>query len=86
MSEMPEITCEVVRLGSRCQMVLPARIRKELGLAEGDELLVAKVGNTVILTPKPKSFADRLLGLHREVWEGVDPDHYVEEERKQWGG
>lgn len=82
---MSEIECDVIKLGARCQMVLPARVRKELGLTEGDELLVAKVGNTVVLTPKPKSFADRLLGLHRDVWEGVDPDIYVREEREQWG-
>lgn len=81
---MYEIEQSIIKLGSRCQMVLPARIRKELGLSEGDEVLIRKIGNTVVLTPRPKSFADRLLGLHRQVWEGVDPDLYVRKEREQW--
>lgn len=77
---------EKVKLGSRCQMVLPARIRKELDLAEGDEVLLKKAGNLAIIVPKPRSYADRLMGLHRQVWQGVNPDRYVRGERDTWEG
>ncbi len=75
---------DTIRLGARCQMVLPARIRKALGLSEGDEVLATVSGNTVVIVPKPKSYADRLTGLHRDVWQGVNPDAYVREERQSW--
>ncbi|HAG06899.1 MAG: Transcriptional regulator, AbrB family [Clostridia bacterium 62_21] len=77
-------TIETVRLGSKCQMVLPLKMRKALGVSEGDELLALTLGNTVILVPKPKSYADRLLGLHRDIWAGTSPEKYLEEERASW--
>lgn len=82
---MPEVMIDTVKLGSRCQMVLPARIRKALGISEGDEVLVTVSGNAAIVVPKPKSYAERLMGLHQEVWRGVNPDAYVQEERQSWG-
>ncbi|HSH82928.1 MAG TPA: hypothetical protein VLA19_30720 [Herpetosiphonaceae bacterium] len=27
-----------------------------------------------------------LDGLGKSVWEGIDPDRYIEEERRGWGG
>ncbi|NSW84573.1 MAG: AbrB/MazE/SpoVT family DNA-binding domain-containing protein [Syntrophothermus sp.] len=81
---MYDADVETVKLGARGQMVLPARVRKELGLSGGDEVLLRKTGNVVVVTPKPKSYAERLFGLHRQVWEGVDPDAYVRKEREQW--
>ncbi|RDV80913.1 AbrB/MazE/SpoVT family DNA-binding domain-containing protein [Ammonifex thiophilus] len=75
---------ETVRLGSKCQMVLPLKIRKALGVTEGDELLVLFLGNAAVLVPKPKSYADRLLGLHREVWVGINLEKYLEEERSSY--
>jgi AbrB family looped-hinge helix DNA binding protein len=67
-------------------MVLPARVRKALGLSEGDEVLVTVNGNAAVVVPKPRSFADRLMGLHRDLWQGVAPDAYVREERRSWEG
>jgi bifunctional DNA-binding transcriptional regulator/antitoxin component of YhaV-PrlF toxin-antitoxin module len=58
--------------------------RKQLGLAAGDELLVEVRGTTILLIPRPRSYAKRLRGLHKEVWKGVDAKAYVREERKGW--
>lgn len=77
---------ETVRLESKCQMVLPLQVRKVLGVSEGDELLVLPLGNTVVLVPKPKSHAERLLGLHRDVWAGTDIEKYLDGERNTWNG
>lgn len=83
---MSNIIVKTVKLGSRCQMVLPADIRKKLNLSEGDEIIIKAKKNTAVIKLKPKNYADHLFGLHREVWKGVEPDKYVREERKKWEG
>ncbi|AKX93430.1 MULTISPECIES: AbrB/MazE/SpoVT family DNA-binding domain-containing protein [Neomoorella] len=75
---------KTVKLGARCQMVLPAEIRKQLGIKKGDEIIIKIRGKKAIIEPKPKSYAEHLWGLHKEVWAGTDPDKYVKEERDQW--
>lgn len=82
---MSDIVVNTIKLGSRYQIVIPAEIRKSMGLSERDELLVAKSGNAIVIIPKPKSYADHLMGLHKNVWQGVEPDAYVREERNSWG-
>ncbi|MEW6523078.1 MAG: AbrB/MazE/SpoVT family DNA-binding domain-containing protein [Bacillota bacterium] len=79
-----ETLVETVRLGSRCQMVIPARIRKSLGLKEGDAVLITMVGRTAVIVPRPASYSERLMGLHGELWRGVRPEDYVQQERQTW--
>jgi hypothetical protein len=35
---------------------------------------------------KPKHSILELKGLGKEVWEGVDVDEYIRQERDSWGG
>jgi hypothetical protein len=35
---------------------------------------------------KPQHSILELRGLGKEVWEGVDVDEYIEQERNSWGG
>jgi prevent-host-death family protein len=32
----------------------------------------------------PGSYTDYLAGLHSEIWEGIDTDEYLEQERDSW--
>jgi AbrB family looped-hinge helix DNA binding protein len=75
---------QAVRLGKRFQLVLPKKIRQRLGLREGDVMLVEVTRRGILLVPKPQSYTRHLAGLHREVWQGVDVDEYLREERKTW--
>ncbi|HAG51830.1 MAG TPA: AbrB family transcriptional regulator [Deltaproteobacteria bacterium] len=74
----------ITRVSRKSQIVIPKEIRKLIHLSEGDELIVDVEGDRIILKVKPKSYAKRLKGLHKEVWKGVDPKKYVKEERGSW--
>ena len=75
---------ESVRLSSKYQVVIPKGIRKRLKLEKGDELTVGLQGETIVMRVRPESFTDYAQGLHKDVWEGVEPTEYVEEERSRW--
>lgn len=81
---MSDKIIERAQLGRRNQMVLPSAVRKVLGIGEGDEVLIRLTGKTAVIIPKPKSYADRLCGLHNEIWKDVDIDQYIKEERDTW--
>ncbi len=71
-----------VTLSSKYQIVIPQEAREALGLSAGDELLVLCKPDRVVIVPKPKKFAKRMAGLHREVWQGADA--YLRDEREDW--
>ncbi len=73
-----------VRVSSRNQIAVPARVRKALRIKSGDHLLVEIRGGHVVLMPEPPEYAEHLRGLHREVWEGLEPQEYVRREREAW--
>ena len=72
------------KLSSKCQVVIPKRVRQALEIGPGDELLMVVKDGNIIIRPKPKSFTDYIKGLHKEVWDDVDTDHYLNGEREAW--
>ena len=75
-----------VKVSSRYQIAVPATARKRLQINRGDHLLVDVRGGYVILMPEPRDYSRQLRGLHREVWEGIEPQDYVRQEREAWQG
>ena len=73
-----------VRLGKKSQIVIPKEIRTAVGISEGDELIIDIYGENIILRRKPESYTQKLKGLHKDTWKGVDPQKYVKEERESW--
>jgi AbrB family looped-hinge helix DNA binding protein len=71
-----------VTLSSKYQIVIPREAREALSLSAGDELLVLSKPDRVVIIPKPKKFAKRTAGLHKEVWQGADA--YLKNEREDW--
>ena len=65
------VKMDVVRVSSKGQIVIPAKIRREFGLGEGDKLIIDKRGNAIILKPVVKLSklrgVDKLEGASREV-------------------
>ena len=75
---------EVVTVSSRFQVVIPASVREQAGLKPGVKLLVELEGDRIVMRPRPERPAAALRGLFREVWEGLDAEDYLRQERESW--
>lgn len=73
-----------VKVSKRNQIVVPAIARERLRIQSGDRLLVDIQDGMMILIPQPENYTQHLTGLHKEVWEGVDPREAIDEERSAW--
>ena len=74
----------IQKLSSKNQIVIPKEAREAMKVRGGDSLLVVVRRGVTVIMPKPKSYADALEGLGREIWEGIDPLEYVRQERASW--
>lgn len=50
------------------------------------EELSGLIRRRVTMTPKPKRSILELEGLGKEVWNGIDAQEYVNQERDSWNG
>ena len=66
-----------VKVSDKFQIVVPAAARRQLGIKAGDHLFVEVRGEHLQLMREPNNYADKLWGLHAEVWQGVDPKEYI---------
>ena len=73
-----------VKVSRRYQIAVPAVVRQRLNIQSGDRLLVDIQDGMIILLPQPENYAQHLAGLHHEIWEGVDAQKYIDEERRAW--
>lgn len=73
-----------VKLSSKNQIVVPKEARDKLHLSAGTELLVLCKKDRIVLIPRPSDFSSRMAGLHRDLWEGIDADAYIDEQRDSW--
>ena len=65
-------------MSAKGQIVIPARIRKELGLSAGDKLLVERKQESVILRPATK--LSKLRGIDKSKVTSAE----VDELREEW--
>ncbi len=69
---------EIVRLSSKGQIVIPAKIRKELNLSTGDKLFIERRGDVIILRPVVK------LSTLRGIDKIENASKEVEKIREEW--
>ena len=74
----------VVRVSRKHLVVLPRGAIEALGVGAGDELVVEVQNGKVLLKPKPRNYSKHMLGLSKNVWEGVKTESYVRTEREAW--
>lgn len=73
-----------VKVSSKLQVAVPAEARRRLGIEAGDYLIVEIQDDSIVLIPEPKDYVERMRGFHAEIWEDVDPDEYLRQERESW--
>jgi AbrB family looped-hinge helix DNA binding protein len=73
-----------VKVSKKYQIAVPSEVRKQLRIDAGDTLLVDVQGDHIVLIPEPKDYVKYMKGLHREVWQDVEPQEYVRRERDAW--
>jgi AbrB family looped-hinge helix DNA binding protein len=70
-----------IKVSSKNQISIPAEARKKLKIKPGDTLLFDIRDGSATLMREPENYAEHLHGLGREVWEGVDVQEYIRQER-----
>jgi AbrB family looped-hinge helix DNA binding protein len=73
-----------VKVSKRYQIAVPAIARKLLNIKSGDRLLVDIQDGVMILMPEPDNYTQAMAGLHKDIWEGVQAQKYIEEQREAW--
>ena len=73
-----------VKVSKKNQIAVPSAVRKQFDIKSGDALLVELRDGYAVPLPEPQDYSQRLRGLHREIWEGVEPQEYVRHEREAW--
>jgi AbrB family looped-hinge helix DNA binding protein len=61
-----EIKFKTIRISEKGQIAIPVEIQREMGIGKGDELLLIKKGEKIILE-KPKKFAGTLQDEFEDV-------------------
>ena len=73
-----------VKVSSKHQIAVPAAVRRRLTIDAGDHLLMEVQDGVIVLIPEPADPIAELKGLGREIWEDVDAQDYVNQERDGW--
>ncbi len=69
-------------LSKKSQLVLPAKIRRQLGIEPGDRLALEVEGDHVILRKVPRSDVEALGQYRSSLWAGLAQE--LEKARDEW--
>lgn len=72
------------KISSKYQVVIPKAVREQAKFREGQRLHVYSMGDSVVLSPQPRSYTQKMLGLGEQLWQGIDPLEYIRSERANW--
>ncbi len=73
----------VIKVSSKGQIVLPAAVRRKLGIEPGDELVVVEWGGAVYLVPKMKDPIRESRGLLKRLGATFTVDEFLAEKKAE---
>jgi AbrB family looped-hinge helix DNA binding protein len=65
------------KVSTKHQITLPSEARRKVGIEPGDRLYVEVVDDALVLRRRPSRPSERLRGLGRHIWSGVDAVNQV---------
>ena len=71
-----------IMLSSKAQIVLPAAIRKKLGLHPGDRLIIEAEGDRAVIRKAPVSDLQALEAFASPLWRGYAEE--LQQARNEW--
>jgi AbrB family looped-hinge helix DNA binding protein len=72
------------KVSTKHQISIPSEARKKLGIEPGDRLTVEVTDDTLILRLRPAKPSERLRGIARGMYQGLDAVEYVRRLRDEW--
>jgi antitoxin PrlF len=69
-------------LSSKSQLVLPAEIRRKLGIHPGDQLFVELEGDHAVIRKASASDVEALAAYRSAIWQGYADE--LEQARDEW--
>lgn len=75
-----------IKLSRKYQIVIPKEVRNKLRLQAGAIIAMYPLDEQrAVIYKHPKSYADALQGLGKELWQKLGgADKYIREERASW--
>jgi AbrB family looped-hinge helix DNA binding protein len=73
---------ETVTVTSKGQITIPSRLRKKLGIEDGEKLLVFEEGKELRMIPVPK--LSELAGVDEALFKNRKPSKELEVMRNEW--
>jgi len=70
----------ITKMSSKNQIVIPKEVRRKMNLKPGDQFIIDSFNGTMVILPKPKSFAKALHGISK----GLYSKNYIQRERNSW--
>lgn len=74
----------LTKISDKYQIVIPKNEREKLNLKRGQKIVVYTIGSHLVLSPESHSYTEKLAGLGKDLWQGIDALEYVKKERKEW--
>jgi len=78
----PARTATDVTLGRQGRLVIPAALRRELNLQEGDRLSLVRDGANLVLAPR-RADIDAVRGMWKHLGNGHEVDDLIAERREE---
>jgi AbrB family looped-hinge helix DNA binding protein len=72
------------KVSTKHQIAIPSEARRKLGIEPGDRLSVEITEDTLILRRRHARPSERLRGMARGMYEGLDAVEYVRRLRAEW--
>ena len=76
------------QVSTKYQVVIPKKIRKQIGIKPGQKMDVSIIGKKIVLTPgddtKNWKWPDDYIKNLPNPWEGEDSNEWLKKERESW--